>query len=69
MQRIIVCTTVHERNRYFLAAQQRDAVTVMMQPAGSHVAHDVATLPLREAIRAANDLNRATREVASQAMN
>lgn len=61
MQRIILCTTLHQRDHHF-TAKHKNGVAVFKQAAGSLFARYVTTLPLNEAIRAVNLLNRASRE-------
>lgn len=61
MQRIILCTTLHPREHFF-TAKHGNGVAVYRQPAGNLFARFVTTLPLNEAIRAVNDMNRASRE-------
>jgi len=61
MQRIILCTSLHPRDHYF-TGKYGNGVAVYQQRAGSLFARHVTTLPLNEAIRVVNDMNRASRE-------
>lgn len=61
MQRIILCKSLHPRDHFF-TGKHGNGVAVYLQPVGMLFARQVATLPLNEAIRAVNDMNRASRE-------
>lgn len=61
MQRIILCTTLHPRDHHF-TGKHGNGVAVFKQAAGSLFARFVTTLPLNEAIRAVNLLNRESRD-------
>ena len=69
MQRVILCTSLHPREHFFTADMNDKHYTmrvgyvgVMKQLPNSLIATLVTTLPLNEAIRAVNDMNRASRE-------
>jgi len=53
---------MYSRDKFFTAQQADGKIAVMRQPAGCLTAHVVTTLPLSEAIRATNALNRTARE-------